>query len=37
MMPASFDFPLQLFNLGSGGQFGGRAEIWKPLAFTDWR
>src|SRR5207247_1623359 len=33
--PASFDFPLQLFNLGSGGQFGGRAEIWKPLAFTD--
>src|SRR5438093_4645693 len=35
VMPASFDFPLQLFNLGSGGQFGGRAEIWKPLAFTD--
>ena len=34
-MPAGFDFPLQLFNLGSGGQFGGRAEIWKPLAFTD--
>src|SRR5438046_1507325 len=34
-MPASFDFPLQLFNLGNGGQFGGRAEIWKPLAFTD--
>jgi putative ABC transport system permease protein len=26
---------LQLFNLGNGGQFGGRAEIWKPLAFTD--
>jgi putative ABC transport system permease protein len=35
VMPASFDFPLQLFNLGNGGQFGGRAEIWKPLAFTD--
>jgi putative ABC transport system permease protein len=35
VMPAAFDFPLQLFNLGNGGQFGGRAEIWKPLAFTD--
>jgi len=35
VMPASFDFPLQLFNLGNGGQFGERAEIWKPLAFTD--
>jgi putative ABC transport system permease protein len=35
VMPAGFDFPLQLFNLGNGGQFGGRAEIWKPLAFTD--
>src|SRR4029453_2761033 len=35
VMPVSFDFPLQLFNLGNGGQFGGRAEIWKPLAFTD--
>src|SRR6266446_4576672 len=35
VMPAGFDFPLQLFNLGSGGQFGGRAEIWKPLGFTD--
>ena len=35
IMPATFDFPLQLFNLGSGGQFGERAEIWKPLAFTD--
>src|SRR4029077_12302434 len=35
VMPAGFDFPLQLFNLGSGGQFGGRAEIWRPLAFTD--
>src|SRR5207249_5884123 len=35
VMPAGFDFPLQLFNLGNGGQFGGRAEIWKPLAFAD--
>jgi putative ABC transport system permease protein len=35
VMPAAFDFPLQLFNLGNGGQFGGRVEIWKPLAFTD--
>src|SRR5213596_3001320 len=26
VMPAGFDFPLQLFNLGNGGQFGGRAE-----------
>ena len=35
VMPAGFDFPLQLFNFGNGGSFGGRAEIWKPLAFTD--
>src|SRR6266576_5690170 len=35
VMPASFDFPLQLFNLGNGGRFGERAEIWQPLAFTD--
>src|SRR6266487_7174215 len=35
VMPSTFDFPLQLFNLGNGGQFGGRAEIWKPLAFSD--
>lgn len=35
VMPAGFDFPLQLFNLGSGGQFRDRAEIWKPAAFTD--
>src|SRR5439155_607909 len=26
VMPASFDFPLQLFNLGNGAQFGGRAR-----------
>jgi len=24
IMPAVFDFPLQLFNLGNGGKFGGR-------------
>src|SRR5204863_127342 len=35
IMPANFDFPLQLFNVGSGGQFGERAEIWRPLAFSD--
>lgn len=35
IMPKKFDFPLQLFNLGSGGQFGERADIWKPLAFTE--
>jgi predicted permease len=35
VMPARFDFPLQLFNLGNGGQFRERAEIWKPLAFTN--
>src|SRR5215813_2798876 len=35
VMPAGFDFPLQLFNLGNGGQFRERADIWKPLAFTD--
>jgi len=35
IMPARFDFPLQFFNLGAGGQFGGRADIWQPLAFTD--
>src|SRR5881275_408525 len=35
VMPENFDFPLQLFNLGNGGQFGGRAEVWQPLAFSD--
>jgi putative ABC transport system permease protein len=35
VMPTGFDFPLQLFNLGNGGQFRERADIWKPLAFTD--
>src|SRR5438067_2048599 len=35
VMPGNFDFPLQLFNLGNGGQFGGRAEVWQPLPFSD--
>jgi predicted permease len=35
VMPRNFDFPLQLFNLGAGGQFGERADIWQPLVFTD--
>jgi len=35
IMPEGFDFPLQLFNLGAGGQFGGRADIWQPLVFTN--
>lgn len=35
IMPKDFDFPLQLFNMGSGGQFGDRAEIWQPLAFLE--
>src|SRR5437879_8946505 len=35
VMPVGFEFPLQLFNLGNGAQFHERAEIWKPLAFTD--
>jgi putative ABC transport system permease protein len=34
VMPASFEFPLPLFNL-NGGQFGERADVWQPLAFTD--
>ncbi len=34
IMPASFEFPLSLFNI-PGGQFGERADIWQPLGFTD--
>ena len=34
VMPASFEFPLPLFNF-NGGQFGERADVWQPLAFTD--
>ena len=33
-MPASFEFPLPLFNI-TGAQFGERADIWQPLGFTD--
>src|SRR5262249_21768587 len=35
VMPANFDFPLQLFNLGNGGQFHERVDIWKPLALAN--
>src|SRR5205807_5292533 len=35
VMPAGFDFPIQLFNLGSGGQFGGSDEIWRHVALCD--
>jgi putative ABC transport system permease protein len=34
IMPASFEFPLPVFNM-TGGQFGERVDIWQPLAFTD--
>ena len=34
IMPASFEFPLPLFNI-TGAQFGEQADIWQPLAFTD--
>jgi putative ABC transport system permease protein len=34
IMPASFEFPLPLFNI-TGAQFGERADIWQPVAFTD--
>ena len=33
IMPERFDFPLPLFNV-QGSQFAGRADIWKPIAFT---
>ncbi|HEY1771181.1 MAG TPA: ABC transporter permease [Chthoniobacterales bacterium] len=33
IMPASFEFPLPLFNV-SGSQFSERADIWQPVAFT---
>src|SRR5256886_16116753 len=33
IMPANFDFPLQLFMVGSGGQFGDGAAVWRPFAF----
>jgi predicted permease len=34
IMPASFEFPLPLFNI-SGAQFGEQADIWQPLGFKD--
>jgi putative ABC transport system permease protein len=34
IMPASFEFPLPLFNV-QGNQFAERADIWKPIAFTE--
>ena len=34
IMPASFEFPLPLFNV-QGNQFAERADIWKPVAFTE--
>ncbi len=33
MMPESFQFPLPLFNI-QGGTFGGKVDIWKPIAFS---
>jgi putative ABC transport system permease protein len=33
IMPERFDFPLPLFNV-QGARFGGRVDIWKPIAFT---
>ena len=34
IMPASFEFPLPLFNV-TGAQFGEQADVWQPLGFTD--
>ncbi len=33
IMPAKFEFPLPIFNL-QAGTFGGRVDIWKPIAFS---
>src|SRR5205807_2283503 len=33
VMPASFAFPIPLFGM-QGAQFGERADVWQPLAFT---
>ena len=33
VMPASFQFPIPLFNV-QGGSFAGPVDIWKPIAFT---
>jgi putative ABC transport system permease protein len=34
IMPASFEFPLPLFNI-TGAQFGEQADMWQPLAFSE--
>jgi putative ABC transport system permease protein len=33
VMPASFEFPIPLFNV-QGAQFAERVDIWKPIAFS---
>ncbi|MDQ6626305.1 MAG: ABC transporter permease, partial [Verrucomicrobiota bacterium] len=33
IMPSAFEFPLPLFGI-QGGTFAERADIWKPVAFT---
>jgi putative ABC transport system permease protein len=33
IMPATFEFPLPLFNI-TGAQFGEQVDIWQPLGFT---
>jgi putative ABC transport system permease protein len=33
VMPASFEFPIPLFNV-RGNQFAERVDLWKPIAFT---
>ncbi|HYY14585.1 MAG TPA: ABC transporter permease [Chthoniobacterales bacterium] len=33
VMPASFEFPIPLFNV-RGNQFAERADVWMPVAFT---
>ena len=34
IMPTSFEFPLPLFNV-QGNTFAERADIWKPISFTE--
>lgn len=34
IMPATFEFPLPLFNV-QGGTFAERTDIWAPVAFTE--
>lgn len=33
LMPEAFQFPLPLFNI-QGGTFGGKVDLWKPIAFS---